>query len=294
MPPAKGKEKAGAAAAAAGGAEESSRKREHSGGSGSSDPGDCPTVEISGPVTVLDSFEGEGLAMLNNLDGTGPIAWDWFETTLGSSGGASASYLITTCENLGNVQLTGLIDSNGNMLADPADTSGAYVTSPDVNGNPITVSTSDLLNHEVQIPILDATTGEPETNGVRIVPFVTISGELTYDEGRIDGLDAGTAVYVTALKYRPTGGVSASGLAADAYDSQSFDWASDIDGNASLSYRLVVPANQTVYLWAYGDPDLDGNVNESGEPVASGGTDDGAYETTDSSTTQDVDLRMVE
>jgi hypothetical protein len=231
--------------------------------------------------------------MLTNLDGSGPVAWDWFEVspTTGGEGGSS-SYEITTCANLGNVQLTGAIDSNGNSLIDPADTTGAYVTSPDTNGNPIVVGTSDLTSYEVQIPITGPD-GEEEDYSVSIVPFVTISGTVTYESSRIDGLPSGSAVYVSALKYRPNTGVSAAGLATDAYDLDTFDWSADINGNASLSYSLVVPAGQTVYLWAYADTDLDGNVNESGEPVSSAGSDSGAYETTSSSTTQDLDLRVV-
>jgi hypothetical protein len=261
-------------------------------GGGSGGEG-CDEVTTSGPVTVTTSFQGEGLAMLTNLDGTGPVAWDWFEVTPTTGGeGGSSSYEITTCANLGNVQLTGAIDSNGNSLIDPADTTGAYVTAPDTNGNPIVVGTSDLTNYEVQIPITGPD-GEEEDYSVSIVPFVTISGTVTYESSRIDGLPSGSAVYVAALKYRPNTGVSAAGLATDAYDLDTFDWSADINGNASVSYSLVVPAGQTVYLWSYADTDLDGNVNESGEPVSSAGSDSGAYETTSSSTTQDLDLRVV-
>ena len=38
-------------------------------------------------------------------------------------------------------------------------------------------------------------------------------------------------------------------------------------------WDLVVPANTIVYLWAFVDADGDGMVNESDEPVASGGVD---------------------
>ncbi len=262
------------------------------GGSGGSGGGGCTELSVNGPVTVTPDFEGEGLAMLMNLDGTGPVAWDWFDVGAVSGGGGSASYDIPVCANEGNVELVGAIDSNGNQLIDPADLSGAYVISPDVNGNPVVVGTSDLNGYEIQIPILGAD-GEPETNGVSVVPFVNVSGTVTYDSGRIDGLPAGSAVYVTALKYRPSTGVSASTLATDAYDVDSFDWTADINGNASLSYNLVVPAGQTVYLWAYADTDLDGNVNESGEPVSSAGSDSGAYDSGATSSTQDLDLRVV-
>ena len=261
-----------------------------SGGSGGT--GDCTDLSISGPVTVTNDYTGEGLAMLMNLDGSGPVNWAWFDVTAATAGGGAATYEIQTCPNLGNVKLTGAIDSNGNGLIDPADTSGAYVTSPDTNGNPIVVSTSDMVNKEIQIPILGSD-GEVEDNGLSVVPFVTVSGNLTYEGGRIDGLTAGTSVYVAALKYRPTAGVSSSALSTDAYDVDEFDWSSDINGNTSVAYSLVVPANQTVYLWAYADTDLDGNVNESGEPVASGGTDNGAYESGSAHSTQDLDLNVV-
>ena len=265
----------------------------HGGSDGGGSGGEgCEEVTTSGPVTVTTDFQGSGLAMFNNLDGSGPVAWDWFEVSPSTGGGGTASYEMTTCANLGNANLVGAIDSNANNLIDPADTTGTYVSAPDTNGNPVVVGTSDLTNYEIQIPILGPD-GEPEDYSVSVVPFVNISGTVTFESGRIDGLTSGSAVYVTALKYRPNTGVSAAGLATDAYDVDSFDWSTDINGNASLSYNLVVPANQTVYLWAYADTDLDGNVNESGEPVSSAGSDSGSYETTSSSTTQDLDLRVV-
>ena len=99
---------------------------------------------------------------------------------------------------------------------------------------------------------------------------------------------------MAALKYRPSTGVSVTSIEADAYDYETFEWA-DLTGNTSVAYDLVVPANTAVYLWAYADEDADGNVNESGEAVASGGTDDnGRQAVTTVSINQDFQLGYAE
>ena len=62
-------------------------------------------------------------------------------------------------------------------------------------------------------------------------------------------------------------------LESIAYDYDEFEWA-DLTGETIKDWRLAVPSNTIVYLWAYVDEDIDGIVNESGEAVASGGSDD--------------------
>ena len=61
-------------------------------------------------------------------------------------------------------------------------------------------------------------------------------------------------------------------LESIAYDYDLFEWP-DLTGETVKDWRLAVPSNTIVYLWAYVDEDVDGIVNESGEPVASGGED---------------------
>jgi hypothetical protein len=52
----------------------------------------------------------------------------------------------------------------------------------------------------------------------------------------------------------------------------------------------MVPGNAEMFLWAYADTDLDGTLNETGEPVAAAGTNMGFIET---GTTNEVyDLQM--
>ena len=244
------------------------------GGGGSGGGGDCGTDDgtrpiISGPVTVGKQYEGDGVAMLLNADGTGPVHWTEFTVTPDEDGAAgTSSYAMTVCPELGTMQLTGIIDDNSNGLYDPADTNGAYVTAPDTNGNPINVASADLVDYELQIPIINPDTGEEEDNRIELVPYVRISGDITYGSGTFDDLDPGTKVYVAALKYRSDTSVTLASVTANAYDIQEFDW-NDVTGEASLPYELLVPGNTELYLWAYADLDLDGTLNEVNEPVAS-------------------------
>jgi hypothetical protein len=57
------------------------------------------------------------------------------------------------------------------------------------------------------------------------------------------------------------------------YDIDTFEW-SDITGQTSKDFALVVPADTIVYLWAYADTDADGFVNEVGDPVSVAGEDE--------------------
>ena len=259
-----------------------------SSGSGGSDE-DCNLV-VSGPATVGSDYTGRGLAMLANIDGTGPIHYDIFDITGDGASSASGDYAMTdVCPSLGSVQLLGSIDSNDNGLFDPDDTSGAYVVAPDTNGNPIYVDTADLTDYELQIPILNATTGEEEDNRIELVPFVVLSGTVRYGTGTFDDLDPGTSIYVTALKYRPNTSVSTSSVISNSFDYNEFTWA-DLTGQSEVSYFLMVPGNADLYLWAYADTDLDGTLNETAEPVASGGADMGYIAT--GSTNEVYDLIM--
>ena len=61
----------------------------------------------------------------------------------------------------------------------------------------------------------------------------------------------------------------------------------------SLDYVLLAPSSSVVYLWAYGDLDGDGVLNEVGEPVGSFGPT-GRFETSTSNESGlDMALQMV-
>ena len=247
-----------------------------SGGSGSGSSGSGGTegcdVVIEGPITLHTTYEGSGLVMLQNPDGTGPVDWTWFDVESGASG---SDYFLSTCPDQGQMRLTAAIDSNDNGLIDPADTSGVYVSTPGVDGNPITIGTADLTNMEIELPVYTSSGsgGEEEvvSGGISLVPFVRLSGQVCHEDGTYDTMDVGSTVLVTALKYRPNTSVLTSAFASDAFDTHTFAW-SELTGQACVDYLLYVPANTDLYLWAYGDPDLDGTVNEAGEPVGNGGT----------------------
>ena len=247
-----------------------------SGGSGSSGAGGvgCDLV-IAGDVVIHSAYTGRGLAMLQNSDGTGPTDWAWFDAVADGSESA-AQYSMTTCPDQGAMRLVGAFDSNENGLIDPADTNGAYVSSPGVNGNPISIANTDLVEHTLELPVLvendDGTVSvdEDADNGLALVPFVFLTGTITVDGGSFDDWDSGTSLYVTALKYRPQSSVSTASFASDAYDTEVVPW-SALTGQSAVSYQLLIPANTTVYLWAYADTDLDQVCNEVNEPVGNGG-----------------------
>ena len=75
-----------------------------------------------------------------------------------------------------------------------------------------------------------------------------------------------------------------------AYDHDVFLWP-DLTGESIVDFRLGVPADTVVYLWAFADEDMDEVINESGERVASGGSDgEGTYVTGSSDSQQHLPL----
>jgi hypothetical protein len=221
--------------------------------------------------------------MLTTTTGEGPTDWGWVEPAATAAGGEGA-YAFETCPNQGQMNLVGAFDSNSNGLIDPADTWGAYVAVPDTNGNPISITSSDLSGYDIQVPL-----GDGETP-LSVVPFVSLTGNVSVGGGTFDDLPAGSTVYVAALKYRPSGALSVASIESDSYDLEQIEWP-DLTGNASVAYDLGVPAGSVVYLWAYADEDVDGLVNESGEAIASGGSDDnGRVATGSSDQSEDLEL----
>ncbi|MBL8618335.1 MAG: hypothetical protein JNM72_22160 [Deltaproteobacteria bacterium] len=238
------------------------------GGGGSDGGGGGESVTISGEALVTAGYSAsQARVMLVNLDGTGPIAST--RATLSSTGAGSSDvsgpYTMEVPAYLGQRNLVGAIDSNGNSMIDPADTWGATTLALDVDGNPILIGNTDLVDYPVQIPLGDGP-------GISVIPFVQLSGTIT---GWSDPLVAMTAgdVYVTALKYRQNAEFNLLASTAD-FDTKQWAWAADNLGvELSKPYTLLVPANSVVYLWGYGDPDAGGLVNQTLEPVASVGVD---------------------
>ncbi len=254
------------------------------GGDGSAWCGMDP-VSISGDVLITAGYAGGvAVAMLLDPNGNGPYHWD-YTTPMTNGSGATGAYSFSSCASYGSMNLVGAHDRDGDTLITPMDRWGAYISEPDVDGNPITVGTSDLTGMDIQVPLGDG--GSP----FDIVPFISISGEVSVTGGSFDDLDPGSSVYVTALKYRPSHEIAVSTLEGEAYDMVSWT-AAEISGQTSIPYSLDVPANTIVYLWAYADNDSNGIVNEPGEHVASGGENDaGKFPTgATSATGQDLDL----
>ena len=130
----------------------------------------------------------------------------------------------------------------------------------------MSIGSADPPDRDILIPL-----GTP---GLSLIPYARISGELSVDGGTFDDLpEDTTTVYVVALKYRPTTGMSVATLLEQAYDAEIVD-IKDLRGEETLSWALGVPAETVIYLWAYADSGSIGTINESGEYIASGGEDD--------------------
>lgn len=237
-------------------------------GGGSDGGGSGESITISGEALVTAGYSAaEARVMLVNLDGTGPIAST--RATLSSVGAGtsdvSGPYAMEVPAYLGQRNLVGAIDSNGNSMIDPADTWGATTLALDVDGNPILIGNTDLVDYPVQIPLGDGP-------GISVIPFVQLSGTITGWQDPLVAMTAGD-IYVTALKYRPLPDFNLLTSTAD-FDTKQWTWAADNLGvEASKPYTMLVPANSVVYLWGFGDPDAGGMVNQTLEPVASVGVD---------------------
>jgi hypothetical protein len=245
-------------------------------GGGGGGGGCSGAITVTGDAEVTVNYaSGDVATMLVGTGGDGPWTSD-IGTPTATATGAEQVYTLNSCPSLGQGKVVGAWDRNNDTMFAPDDTWGTYVLGG-VDANPVTIGGTNLSGVDVEIPFGD----EP---GVTVVPFVQLSGTVSVNSGAFDDLPAGTTVYVSALKYRPTGGFDITTTDA-AYDTDSFEWP-DLTGETSKDFSLTVPAGTTAYLWAYADVDVDGMVNESGEPVASGGIDDnGRVETGTSSQT---------
>jgi len=259
------------------------------GGGGGGGGGNSTCSVYSGPFTLSSNWDGLSMtvAMVYDTDGQGPYSIDNVTNMSGMPDGAEGEWELDVCAS-GEYNLLGAYDLNGNNLIDPADDWGAYVSSPDTNGNPLEVDNStDVSGLEIQVPLGD---GSQTDQGVSLIPFVYLTGTISVYGGVFDDFEPGTEMHVAALKYRPSSELSQSEMVADAYDYSSWTWA-ELTGETEKSFTLGVPAETTLYLWAYADIDADGSLNESGEYVASGGTDDnGTIETGTASSNHELQL----
>tara|TARA_R110000803_G_scaffold112011_1_gene180449 strand:- start:1185 stop:2489 length:1305 start_codon:yes stop_codon:yes gene_type:complete len=250
----------------------------HRSGTGSA----CDLLTVSGDAEVTVAYESGNVAtMIVSTEGNGPyhVTVDSPEAT---ATGATSSHELTSCQSYGDMKIVGAWDQNNDGLFAPDDTWGTYAQSG-VDLNPVTIGATDLTDVNLEIPFGD-------TPGVNVVPFVSLSGLVNVTGGVFDDLPAGTTVYVAALKYRPTGGFDIT-TTDSVYDMDTFSWP-DLTGETNKAFSLTVPAGTTAYLWAYADVDVDGNVNESGEHVASGGADDNGRVDIGTSSVTDINLSL--
>ncbi len=234
-------------------------------------------VNLSGNVVIDAPYGGGGgKVMVYDTAGNGPSYVAAFTPTA-TADGAEAPFSLAVGAGLGDARLIGAWDDDSNGLIDPTDTWGAYVVAGE-NANPITVGSADASGYTVVLPF-----GLPPT----LSPFVRLEGALQYPDG-FSSLPAGSVVYVAALRTPPAGDDTLEHLERG-YDWQSFSGAA-LTGT-SLDYLLVAPSSAQTYLWAFGDIDGDGVLNESGEPLAAYGG--GARISTGTANQDDLDMVMV-
>jgi|GEM_PF-1695473 len=218
------------------------------------------TVEINGAAYVtMDYWGGPIAVMLMDSDGNGPYhvaeALD-----VGAGEGATTSYTLEVCPNYGEMQLIAAWDANRNNIHDGGDVWGVYSATGERNNNPITVGDRNLTNFPVWLPLGDRP-------GVDILPFVTMQGTVELASGEpLSSLEAGSTVYVVALKYRPSGDLVVNDPAVY-FDIETFDWSELSSAGTTIEWDLLLPSDTIVYLWTFADTDGDGVVNGPGEPI---------------------------
>jgi hypothetical protein len=217
-------------------------------------------VEIAGDVDVTASFDqGAARAMLYDVAGNGPYYTSAEAPLDGDGTGAGEGpYALSVAASFGEADLRAAWDSNHNGLVEPTDAWGAYASSPGTEGNPISIGPDALSGYDLEIPL-----GDPPA----IVPSVRLEGELRFG-GTFDELPAGANVYAVAMRRKPSPDVLVETFPEE-YHFDTFSGGALV--GETLAYRLVVPANTGVFLYAFVDVDGDGLVNEAGELVGSYG-----------------------
>jgi hypothetical protein len=240
------------------------------------------TIEVTGEANITETYTGGEIAVvLMQAGNRGPIHHSIVQPEI-LGGGASAEYIVAPCADSGYMALKGIWDYNLNGMFDPFDRSGPYISEPNLSGNPINVSFTNLSNHEIQIPLGDS-------SGLKLVPFVNLLGTIKPASGTFDDLTTGGTLYVTALQYRPNRELTIAELEENSYDVEVFPF-SELTGQTSIEWKLTVPSETIAYLWAYIDKEGNGIVNEPQEPLASGGEDDNGKYPTGSSSTSNIDM----
>jgi hypothetical protein len=234
---------------------------------------DTCVQRISGLFSLnTPNYNGEtAVVMVTDLEGNGPfyVAQAELSPTLI---GAEGYYSLEICDELGEMNVIGAYDSNNNGLIDPADTYGAYVSEPDVNGNPLFIGGETLSNHYVQVPLGSGSSAESSDSGLNIVPISWFNGIIMPEQGGLRDYPSGSTLYVAALLQEPFIDMPISLIESDSYAYETFEW-SDISNLTAIPYSLGLPTGIEIYLWAFVDTDGDGLVNETMEPIAPASSD---------------------
>jgi hypothetical protein len=225
---------------------------------------DTGTITITGTVTVnMDYFGGNVGIMLVGEDGSGPYHVTTVQPRT-TGAGSSATYSLEVCADYGPMRLVAAWDSNQNQLYDPNDKWGVYTLDHEADANPVFVGNANMNNYPIDIPLGDRP-------GVQVLSFARISGTVQMDAGTFSDLPSGSDVWVVGMAYRPDREFDVND-AAVTLSAKKFAW-SEISSAAAKDWELLVPANTTIYLWAYADTDADGMLNEHGEGVGAASGD---------------------
>ena len=221
---------------------------------------DGETIDITGSAYVtVDYWGGDIAVMLMDEDGNGPYH---VARTLevGAGEGATTTYSLEVCPNYGTMQLVSAWDANVNGVFDGGDRWGVYSATGETNSNPVTVGDRNMNNYPMWMPLGDRP-------GVDLLPFVTLQGSVRLASGEpMSSLPSGTNIHVAALKYRPNGDLLVTDPAVH-HDIDTFSWSSLSSTGTELSWDLLLPSDNIVYLWVFADLNGDGIVNSVGEPI---------------------------
>jgi len=259
-------------------------------GGGWTGTGGCSgDVTVGGDLSLTVPYNGTGsdVATILYWPGTGePWSTDLGISVTGGSSGATGLWGHAYRCNSGRFSARGAWDDNGNGMYDPTDTWGQPVDDHGTALNTINFGETDTTDQVMLIPVEGADFG--------LIPFVRLSGSVTYQAGSFDDLLAespSAIVYVAALKYPVNGDLDAS-IMEEAYDFEAYT-PEDLAGQSSLPYTMLVPSEVVTYLWAGVDMDANDMLNEPGEPVSGMPGDSNNRVSTGSTSQSGLDLQLV-
>ncbi len=230
----------------------------------------CETVSVAGtvigalplPVAVVAATEDAAVVSMTWVEPDLPAVCD----DSAFSPDAAIPFEIELCADR-PTRLHAGQDLDDDGLLTPLDAWSTGLSAVGAVGNPVAPDARALEALTLHIEALPGILPGPAA-------AVTLGGQVRLADGAFKILGDDAQVIVVARDSLPP---QAEHDLADV-EAAAFDlmiWSSDeLSGRSAVDFALRLPTDSLAYLWAYADEDGDGLVNESGEPVASGGDDE--------------------